>query len=518
MNVSIEELFIDSLTVDSFYNGQEHYYRLLIPASLEGENLRVTVNGDSLGLFTEMYIKYGTAPTLSDFEQKHLYPFQQDQELLLEGLVGGTYYLMFKGHTTHASGQEVTILARVVDFELLSIAPEKGLNRGQTTIELLGTQMDTLRKAYLLREGTFLIAPAEGTSNFPVLYVPGSHQGWDPGDTTTVLSSPGSNNIFEGYLFLPDSLNKVLFTTGPDWDVFYGDNGGDGDLELDGDTIYILSQGFYKFNVDLNTLDYSFDEYNWAIRGSAIQPVIEIDQGMVFNDLENAWQIELELVAGSLSFRASPDTLIQYGDNGGDGLLEPNGSDIIITAPGNYLVSLYLDPQDPTYSIQYAGFGRIESDTIYVVNSYRAFATFTLEGAPVGQYTVQAIRWDGKLAQLIDAFEVIDDGEEADLQITMDYPTSIGGRQGPMKITVFLQNAGDRDIVGQAFRFEAPWGNLLARSYEDLISGNTVEMLEIPVEGAFGPPGILPPDAGNVIEIFAYKRPHPTFTLTPIDE
>lgn len=316
MHVEIEPLFLDSLTVDSFYNGQEHYFRIEIPLYAQNENLRVTIDGDSLGQYTEMYLKYGDVPTLADFDQKHLYPFAQDQELILEHLDAGTYYLMCKGHTTHAAGQRVTILARLIDFELLSITPSRGRNQGQTTIELLGTQMDTMRRVYLVRDSTI----------------------------------------------------------------------------------------------------------------------------------------------------------------------------------------------------------RILADTLYEINSFRAFATFNLEGQPPGMYTVQAVRWDGKIAELTEAFEIIEGGEAADLQLTMDYPGVVGLRNGPMKITVFMQNAGDQDIINQTFRFEAPWGNLLARTYEDLISGNTQTVLEIPVEGAFGPPGILPPKAGNTIEVFAFSRPNPSFTLTPVDQ
>lgn len=316
MHVAIEPLYLDSLTIDSFYNGQEHYFRLEIPLYAQNQNLRVTVDGDSLGQYTEMYIKYGDVPTLSDFDQKHLYPYMQDQELLLEHLQAGTYYLMFKGHTAHAAGQRATILAKLIDFELLSIAPSRARNLGQTTIELLGTQMDTMRRVYLVRDSTV----------------------------------------------------------------------------------------------------------------------------------------------------------------------------------------------------------RILADTIYEINSFRAFATFNLEGQPPGMYTVQAVRWDGKIAELVEAFEIIEGGDAPDLQLTMDYPSVVGLRNSPMKITIFIQNAGDQDLVNRTFLFEAPWGNLLARTYEDLINGNTQTVLEIPVEGAFGPPGILPPKSGNTIEVFAFSRPNPSFTLTPVDQ
>ncbi len=316
MNVSIEELYLDSLTMDSIYNGHENYFKLFIPYSDQGQTLRISLDGDSLGLYTEMYLKYGTAPTEADYDARHLYAFAQDQELLLDGVQGGTYYLMLRGQTMHASGQLVSVLARIVDFELLDIHPSHAINRGQSTIELLGSQMDTLRRVYLVRDSTV----------------------------------------------------------------------------------------------------------------------------------------------------------------------------------------------------------RINAESIYKISSYRAYATFNLQDVPTGVYTVQAIRWDGKIAERVESFTITDTGEEPDLQLQMDYPEVVGRRNGPMKITIYMQNAGDADIIGKSFRFEAPWGNALARTYEDLISGHTETSLEIPVQGAFGPPGVLPPKAGNVVEIFAYTHPHPTFTLTPVED
>jgi hypothetical protein len=425
---------------------------------------------------------------------------------------------MFKGHTTHSSGQRAHILARIVDFELLSIAPEKGLNRGQTTIELLGTQMDTLRKVYLYTEESYLIAPVEGNSSYPEIYIPGSHQNWDPADTNSILVSKTSNGIYEGFHFLPDSLNQLFFTTSPSWTTVYGDDMADGSLDLNGDTIDVVSPGYYKFVVNLNTFTYSVFKTQWSLTGSALLTNGEPDPGMNYNAFDSVWTLELELGEGGISFASTENPPTELGDNGGDGLLDFNGSEILITEPGLYRINLHLDPRDPTYSIQLPTEEFIEADTIYEINSSRAFATFTLEGVTPGFYNVQASRWDGKVAELEDAFEVLSQGEESDLQILMDYPGAVGSRNGPMKITVFIQNAGDQDIINQSFRFEAPWGNLLARTYEDLISGNTETMIDIPVEGAFGPPGILPPKAGNVVEIFAFSRPHPTFTLTPIDE
>lgn len=324
MYIDIEQLHLDSLTEDVFTNGQQHYFRIEIPGSFAGENLRITVDGDSLAAYNEIYLKYGEVPTPADFEANNLYALNPDQELIFENLQGGTYFIMCRGFNPQASDQEVSILARIIDFELLSVSPGRIARNTQATLELIGSQMDTLRNAYIVRDSTI----------------------------------------------------------------------------------------------------------------------------------------------------------------------------------------------------------RIKADTIYMVNSRRAYATFTIDSipfyglgeVPLGFYDVQAERWDGKLAEKIGAVEIIDQGEAADLQFVMEYPTSVGRRNQPMKITIYMQNSGDADLVGENFIFEAPYGNQLAFTLEDLLNGNSNTTLSIPVEGAFGPPGILPPKGSRVFEVFAYSRPHPTFALTPVND
>ncbi len=513
MNVAIKQLFLDSLTVDSLYNGRENYFRLEIPLAYQGQNLRITVDGDSTGLYTELYLKYGAVPTLSDFDQKNLYPFQQDQELLYQGLQAGDYYIMLKGQTASASGQQITILAKVVDFELLSVSPNRGSNIGQTTIQLVGTQMDTMRKVYLVRDTSYVVPANAGNPNYPKIYVPGSYQGWNPADGSTILTSSNSNGVYEGYLYFPEDTNYFLLTTSPDWTTIYGDTGGDGSLELNGDTIIVMQSGYYKLSVDLNSSTYSLLLANWDITGSAVKNG-SLDE-MTYDIEGRYWYIQSDMIAGGFRFIGNHDAGFTFGDTGADGLLESGGTDINIPGDGKYKIKLFLSHPDYTYSIERTDFNLIEATSITDINSYKAYATFNLDGVDPGMYTVRAERWDGKLAELIDGFEVIQGGEEPDLQVTMDYPGEVSKRNVPMKITVYFQNSGDHDLVNKSFRFEAPWGNELARTYEDLISGNTYPLIEIPVEGAFGPPGILPPKAGNVIEIFAWSRPHPTFTLTP---
>ncbi len=323
IHITIEPLLLDSLTPGILPNGREKYYKLEIPYGVEGENLQISLTGDSLSLYNEIYLKYGEVPTPADFDANHLFAFEPNQELVFEDIQGGTYYIMIRGYTPVDSQQQIQILARIIDFELLAVKPGK-LKRGvQTTIELFGTQMDSLRNVYIVQDSTI----------------------------------------------------------------------------------------------------------------------------------------------------------------------------------------------------------RIHADSVYSINSRRAYATFTIDSLPfynldeipIGMYDVQAERWDGKLAELVHCVEITDTGSEGDLQFVMEYPGEVSTWNRPMKITIYFQNSGDADLVGESFLFEAPWGNIVAGTYEELVSTAEETNLVIPVQGAFGPTGILPPKAINIVEVFAYTRPHPTFVITPIN-
>ena len=81
------------------------------------------------------------------------------------------------------------------------------------------------------------ITPYTVEIDYPKLQVPGSHQGWDPANETTVIFSLKSDNNYEGYLNFADPNTEFKYTEGPSWDVNWGDNGADGVLDAGGDNI-----------------------------------------------------------------------------------------------------------------------------------------------------------------------------------------------------------------------------------------------------------------------------------------
>jgi hypothetical protein len=203
--------------------------------------------------------------------------------------------------------------------------------------------------------GTVIVAPNAGKT-YPYLYVPGGYQGWNPADAKTVLSSPGNDKKFEGYLYFKDANTEFKFCVNPNWDLNYGDNGANGSLEQNGDNIKVAAAGFYKINVDLNTLKYTIQKTEWGIIGDATANGWDSDQNMTYNATDNAWVIETNFKAGEIKFRANDGWDLNYGDNGPDGILEGGGANIKLPGAGQYRIKLFLSRPDYTYSIERTSF------------------------------------------------------------------------------------------------------------------------------------------------------------------
>ena len=199
--------------------------------------------------------------------------------------------------------------------------------------------------------------PPNDGATYPVLYVPGGYQGWDPANESTVIASAAADGRYEGYAWLPAG-GAFKITEGPNWDVNYGDDEGDGILEAGGGDITVEEEGFYKINVDLNQLTYTVEKTTWGLIGSSTASGWDADTDMTYDTTDGAWVIQTSLIAGEIKFRANDDWAINYGDIGADALLEEDGDNIIIPTDGNYLIKLYLDKPDYTYSIEQPSFDR----------------------------------------------------------------------------------------------------------------------------------------------------------------
>ncbi len=197
--------------------------------------------------------------------------------------------------------------------------------------------------------------PRKSKLDYPVLYCPGSYQGWDPAKTTTVLKSVANDNKFEGYLNFADAGAQFKFCTTPDWTNDYGDTSAtaSGYLKHPGNNINVADAGYYKVNVDMTALTYTVVKTTWGVIGSATAGGWDSDQPMTYDAATDTWSITLDLTAGDIKFRANSGWDLNYGDNKpADGILDFNSPDnIAVPVAGPYVITIKLGAPDYTYSI-----------------------------------------------------------------------------------------------------------------------------------------------------------------------
>ncbi|HXR79403.1 MAG TPA: RagB/SusD family nutrient uptake outer membrane protein, partial [Saprospiraceae bacterium] len=186
------------------------------------------------------------------------------------------------------------------------------------------------------------------------IYVPGAYQGWNAGNTNTSLSSMTNNKIYEGHVYFPEDNSPFLFTRVPSFSLRLGDNGADGTLEMNGDTIYAGVAGLYFIHVDLNNNTYTMERRTWSIAGTATGGS---DLDMTWNDDVKALEVNADLTAGQFNFRSNHDGLVNLGDNLANGILTQGGANINIGG-GSFRILLFPDKPDYTYEIRLTSYDR----------------------------------------------------------------------------------------------------------------------------------------------------------------
>lgn len=195
------------------------------------------------------------------------------------------------------------------------------------------------------------LTPYEDFIEYPVLYVPGSYQGWSPSTAPTIASLLFDGN-YEGYVNFPNENTEFKFTSHPDWNHENYGYGGDGVLDTDhgAGNLSVAEAGYYKFNVNTNNLTWTYAKTTWGIIGSAVPPYDwSEDVDMIYNADEDVWEITLDLEAGEFKFRANHSWDINYGYD----VLDPetlthDGNNIPIEESGNYTITLILN-NSPIY-------------------------------------------------------------------------------------------------------------------------------------------------------------------------
>ena len=180
----------------------------------------------------------------------------------------------------------------------------------------------------------------------PLLGVVGNHQGWKEKELTypfQLKPSAKGNSDFEGYVYLDgdfkflEAADDLTFS----WDnVSYG-SGGSGVLDTKGGNL-TAEAGYYFIKVDTQKLTYSLVKQDWGIIGNATAGVWDNSTAMTYDRATHLWTVTASLSANEMKFRPNNNWPGNFGDNGGDGILELDGANIKVSEAGTYKVTLDL--------------------------------------------------------------------------------------------------------------------------------------------------------------------------------
>jgi len=183
---------------------------------------------------------------------------------------------------------------------------------------------------------------------YPILFVPGSYQNWNPADSTTTIASLTSNSMYEGYIWFGIDQANFKYCQGNSWSTNWGDNAGNGTLQPGGSNIVAGARGYYKLNVNLPSLTHTFLRTAWSVLGDATSGGWNTDTDMTYDTIAKSWSVTLDLTAANIKFRANHDWALNYGDDGNNiGKCALGGANIAVPAAGNYTVILNLS--QPVY-------------------------------------------------------------------------------------------------------------------------------------------------------------------------
>ena len=149
VTVTLPELVIGTPENTVLTDNMDMYYKIEVPDSLAGETLVITLDSDGAIGNNELYLKYGETPTLSNADYFFEIPFSTYQELIVESLDAGTYYLLVTGEVQPGNTQNITLLADILPFEIRSINAEEGGNTGNVTIRIDGAKFEPDMEARL---------------------------------------------------------------------------------------------------------------------------------------------------------------------------------------------------------------------------------------------------------------------------------------------------------------------------------------------------------------------------------
>ncbi|MDO6388822.1 SusE domain-containing protein [Pontibacter sp. BT731] len=238
--------------------------------------------------------------------------------------------------------------------ELNTLATQLGLapnNEGTMQVRVKSSVAESVTPTHS-NVVSIKVTPFLDIIEYVSLWVPGSHQGWDPAKAPKV-SSVNDNGVYEGYVNFPDAKTNFKLNPAPNWDNDFGgtSSGNKGTLVAKGTDLQVDGAGYYLLKANTNQLTWEAVKTTWGVIGDATGSW-DNDQDMTYDATAQVWKATLQLSVGEIKFRANDKWDINFGDDNADASLEYGAANIKVTEAGRYEVVLNLaNPGNYTYTL-----------------------------------------------------------------------------------------------------------------------------------------------------------------------
>lgn len=284
----------------------------------------------------------------------------------------------------------ITKLEATLTYEQINLAAASSVEDGGLGLTLdvasdvklrIGATIGNSYDTYYSEAQDIKITPTSAEKKYPMIYMPGSYQGWAPADAATkfqVLYDFSGSGVFEGvadFGAANDASREWKFTKEPNWAFDWGIPSGETPEAEAAEVTLINNDGGDRSNINIYTVNryyhfsmdtgsgllkknYSFDQV--GVVGEITGWADGQDKVMEFNAAKRRFWVDIENLSGQFKFRLDGKWDKNWGAND-FGVEVSNGDGNLEAEAGNYRVYLYLsNPAELSYELSADMFGKEE--------------------------------------------------------------------------------------------------------------------------------------------------------------
>ena len=157
IDVTVPELHLGVPVQTTLNTGQDRLYEVQVGL---GQTLRVDLTSSDPSASNELFLRYQTVPTGSQYDAAYQGALQANQFAVIPSTQAGLYLILVRGQSEASANTPITLVANVLPFEITDVLPDTGGDSKYVTTTILGAQFDPQAIVKLVRPGIAEYEPA----------------------------------------------------------------------------------------------------------------------------------------------------------------------------------------------------------------------------------------------------------------------------------------------------------------------------------------------------------------------